>query len=170
MKAPINRRTPSASRYWSPKLPFCVDLCTGRFTRNTHEVPIAMSQILPPYLTLIIRYVVSVPVAFFVSFSTCLALAGFMPDMYGSFFCVFVTVGFMGVFCGAICLPPHSRGIGAFILLLVGLLYYRNLWRNIGDWEPHPAEFPHFAPLLTGGLVAAIGLSFWQIMHRPKAK
>jgi uncharacterized membrane protein YfcA len=80
---------------------------------------------------------------------------------------LFVAVGFLGVFLGALCLPQSSRRFGSAVLLALGLAYYIYLLVNLDILRAENNDFPFvwLVPLAGGGSIALI--LFWR---RPSNK
>jgi len=105
------------------------------------------------------RYAAALLVAFGASVvSFCLVLP--FSTRAGS-----IVIGFFGVFVGGLCLDRRRRLFGSFLLTVVGIGFYLQLWTrtqfqmNRFDWSD--MTFPLLPGLAIGGILAAGVFAIW---------
>jgi hypothetical protein len=121
--------------------------------------------------TLFARYSVAIIVGLFISPLVFLFVV-FILEAADLDSCLWIppaVTGFVGVFTSSFLIPRSSRWIASLFLLGLGVGFYAWLWRQTeyARLEPHPSEFPHFIPLLCGGLVAVVIHFVWWLRRRP---
>lgn len=122
-------------------------------------------------LLLFARYFLGLAVACILSW-TVLIVGMVLGDCSICFWLVVFFVGFVGVFFGPFTVPVDSRRFAAMIFLGLGLDFYRSVMLRIKSMDidsPPPGwpEYPHFWPLLWGGLTAiAAHWIFWGIRQK----
>ncbi|HEY3763314.1 MAG TPA: hypothetical protein VGN23_16330 [Verrucomicrobiae bacterium] len=131
------------------------------------------------FIILLIRYLIAVAVACFVSFAIVyftfnppLAYLGALGPAI--FLILLPCIGFCGVLSGTLCLPRSKREAGSIVLLGLGAMFCEFLWIYIdtasGTRAPILGAFIVIVPIAAGGFGAVSIFNRWRFKIQTNQK